>query len=111
MPVKGAILFGKAVAEAGRCLIIEMSIIHDRMTAAKSKEEHAMLDEKLGILTPIAKATLTELGLEAASQAVQVWGGHGYIRENGMEQILRDARIGTLYEGTTGVQSLDLIGN
>ena len=64
----------------------------------------------MALLTPIAKGFMTETGLEAASIGVQVYGGHGFIREWGMEQNLRDARISTLYEGTTGIQSLDLLG-
>ena len=64
----------------------------------------------LSFLTPIAKGFMTETGLEAANIGVQVYGGHGYIREWGMEQNLRDARISTLYEGTTGIQALDLLG-
>jgi hypothetical protein len=67
-------------------------------------------DDKLGFFTPILKGFLTEMGLEAANQGVQVFGGHGYIAEHGMEQIVRDARISTLYEGTTGIQALDLLG-
>lgn len=110
MPVKHMVLFAKAVSEAGRCLIGDMAMIVDRYTLAKSPEERDKWDEKLGIITPIAKATLTELGLEASNHAMQVYGGHGYIRENGVEQIARDARISTLYEGTTQVQALDLIG-
>ena len=62
------------------------------------------------MLTPIAKAFLTETGLESASLAIQVHGGHGYIRDSGVEQRYRDGRIATLYEGTTGIQALDLLG-
>ena len=67
-------------------------------------------DDKLGFYTPILKGFLTEMGLESANLGMQVFGGHGYIKEHGMEQIARDARIATLYEGTTGIQALDLIG-
>src|SRR5699024_6377968 len=67
-------------------------------------------DDQLGFLTPILKGFLTELGLESANLGMQVFGGHGYISEHGMEQIARDARISTLYEGTTGIQALDLLG-
>lgn len=70
----------------------------------------AKYDDKLGFLTPILKGFLTELGQEAAHLGMQVFGGHGYIREHGMEQIVRDTRIATLYEGTTGIQALDLLG-
>ncbi len=72
--------------------------------------EYERWDDKLGFLTPILKGCLTELGLESANLGMQVFGGHGYIREHGMEQIVRDARIATLYEGTTGIQALDLLG-
>jgi alkylation response protein AidB-like acyl-CoA dehydrogenase len=67
-------------------------------------------DDKLGFFTPILKGFLTEMGLESANLGMQVFGGHGYIKEHGMEQIARDARIATLYEGTTGIQALDLLG-
>ena len=67
-------------------------------------------DTKLDFLTPIAKALLTELGFESTNHALQVFGGHGYIRENGVEQYVRDLRIALLYEGTTGIQALDLVG-
>jgi hypothetical protein len=67
-------------------------------------------DDKLGFFTPILKGFLTEMGYEAANLGVQVFGGHGYIKEHGMEQIVRDSRISMLYEGTTGIQALDLLG-
>lgn len=66
--------------------------------------------EMLSLLTPITKAFLTETGLESANMGVQVYGGHGYISEWGMEQNLRDTRISCLYEGTTKIQALDLLG-
>ncbi len=62
------------------------------------------------MLTPIAKGFCTEVGLESASLAIQVHGGHGFIKESGVEQLYRDGRIATLYEGTTGIQALDLLG-
>src|SRR3546814_10772853 len=67
-------------------------------------------DALLGFLTPITKACLTEWGVECTYHALQCFGGHGYIAEHGMEQLARDARITTLYEGTTGIQALDLMG-
>jgi alkylation response protein AidB-like acyl-CoA dehydrogenase len=75
-----------------------------------SGEESIAAGKMLALLTPIAKGFITETGLESASIGVQVYGGHGYIREWGMEQNLREARISTLYEGTTGIQALDLLG-
>ena len=67
-------------------------------------------ENRLGFCTPILKGFITEMGVVAANYGVQVFGGHGYIKEWGMEQILRDSRIATIYEGTTGIQALDLIG-
>ncbi len=109
--VRNMILFNKAIAEGGRALITDVARLLDlyehKSTAPEKKKQ---LDEEIGYLTPIAKACLTEWGLEAANNAVQVFGGHGFIKGNGVEQIVRDARISTLYEGTTGVQALDFIG-
>src|SRR6185312_638644 len=66
--------------------------------------------ELVAFLIPIAKGMTTELAQECTKEALQVYGGHGYIAENGMEQFVRDARIITLYEGTTGIQAADLLG-
>ncbi|MEB3754340.1 acyl-CoA dehydrogenase C-terminal domain-containing protein [Acinetobacter sp. MD2(2019)] len=111
--VRRMLLTQKAVAEGGRAMIYYVAQIADKMTDALHRGDQAAYeayDDKLGFFTPILKGFLTELGLEAANQGMQVFGGHGYIQEWGMEQIVRDARISTLYEGTTGVQALDLIG-
>jgi alkylation response protein AidB-like acyl-CoA dehydrogenase len=67
-------------------------------------------EDLLALLTPIVKAHFTDTGFDCANLAVQIWGGHGYIRDNGMEQFVRDARITQIYEGTNGIQALDLIG-
>jgi alkylation response protein AidB-like acyl-CoA dehydrogenase len=61
-------------------------------------------------MTPVVKALFTDLGHDSASLAVQVYGGHGYIHESGVEQYQRDARIAMIYEGTNGIQALDLVG-
>lgn len=111
--VRRMLLTQKAVAEGGRAMIYDAAQLADRMFAAAWAGDHAAYerhDSTLGFFTPILKGFLTEMGVEAASLGVQVLGGHGYIREHGMEQILRDARIATLYEGTTGIQALDLLG-
>merc|ERR1719240_999037 len=68
------------------------------------------LDERLGFLTPILKGFLTEVGKEAADLGIQVYGGHGYIKDNKAEQVYRDVRIASLWEGTTQIQALDLLG-
>ncbi|MBV8063354.1 MAG: acyl-CoA dehydrogenase C-terminal domain-containing protein [Nevskia sp.] len=111
--VRRMLLTQKAVAEGGRAMIYFAAQYADHMTNAVLAGDEAGYkhwDDKLGFLTPILKGFLTELGLECANLGMQVFGGHGYIREHGMEQIARDARISTLYEGTTGIQSLDLLG-
>src|SRR3989344_543402 len=85
----------------------------DHMVAGVAQGDKAKYEEydaRLGFYTPILKGFITELGLECANLGMQVFGGHGYIKEHGMEQIARDARISTLYEGTTGIQALDLLG-
>ncbi len=111
--VRRMLLTQKAIAEGGRAMIYSVAQLADKMFNAVTDgrdAEYKRLDGELGFYTPILKGFLTEMGLEAANLGVQVFGGHGYIREHGMEQIARDARISTLYEGTTGIQALDLLG-
>ncbi|WP_227430163.1 acyl-CoA dehydrogenase C-terminal domain-containing protein [Psychrobacter sp. I-STPA6b] len=107
--VRNMLLTEKAFAEGGRALVYYLALFAD--TVAKGEgEEQKFADQMLSLLTPIAKAFLTETGYEAANHGVQVYGGHGYISEWGMEQNVRDTRIACLYEGTTEIQSLDLLG-
>ncbi|MAS25946.1 MAG: acyl-CoA dehydrogenase [Oceanospirillaceae bacterium] len=111
--VRRMLLTQKAIAEGGRAMLYHAARLADMMMAAHSRgDQHGYdaYDDKLGFLTPVLKAFLTELGYEAANHGVQVYGGHGFIKEWGMEQIIRDAQISKLYEGTTGVQALDLLG-
>lgn len=111
--VRRMLLTQKAIAEGGRAMIYHAAKLTDQMTLALrkgDKEAFTQADEELGFYTPILKAFLTELGYESANLGMQVYGGHGYIKEWGMEQIVRDSRISTLYEGTTGVQGLDFLG-
>ncbi len=111
--VRRMLLTQKAIAEGGRAMIYHAAQIADKMNDALVRGDTAAFethDDHLGFYTPILKGFLTELGYEAANHGMQVFGGHGYIKEWGMEQIVRDSRISTLYEGTTGVQALDLIG-
>ena len=111
--VRRMLLTQKAIAEGGRAMIYSAAQLADQVLNAATEGESARyreLENSLGFYTPILKGFLTEMGLEAANLGVQVFGGHGYIPENGMEQIARDARIATLYEGTTGIQALDLLG-
>jgi len=111
--VRTMLLTQKAVAEGGRSMLYECVKIADHMTVkeqagdAKGAKE---LDERLGFLTPILKGFLTEVGKEAADLGIQVYGGHGYIKDNKAEQVYRDVRIAALWEGTTQIQALDLLG-
>lgn len=111
--VRRLLLTQKAVAEGGRAMLYYAAILSDKMMQAHHAGDEKAFnewDDRLGFLTPILKAFLTELGYEAANNGVQIYGGHGFIKEWGMEQIVRDTQISKLYEGTTGVQALDLLG-
>jgi hypothetical protein len=111
--VRRMLLTQRAVAEGARAMIYSSAKIADNMVACVStgdKAGYEKYDGELGFFTPILKGFITEMGLECANLGMQVFGGHGYIKEHGMEQIARDARISTLYEGTTGIQALDLLG-
>ena len=111
--VRRMLLTQKAIAEGGRAMLYYAARLADHMVEGYTEGDQAKADrydDKLGFLTPILKGFLTEMGCEAANLGMQVFGGHGYIREHGMEQIVRDTRIATLYEGTTGIQALDLLG-
>ncbi len=108
--VRRMLLSQKALIEGGRLLALsayaQLDIAHHAQDAAARERA----DTLVSFLTPITKACLTEWSIENTYNAQQCFGGHGYIAEHGMEQLARDARITTLYEGTTGIQSLDLIG-
>ncbi|RPE30940.1 hypothetical protein EC846_1643 [Acinetobacter sp. BIGb0102] len=107
--VRSMLMTQKAFSEGGRALAYFLAQHVDIVETSDDPEQRKMSDELLAFLTPIAKAFLTESGNESAKHGVQVFGGHGFIVEHGMEQIVRDARISTLYEGTTEIQSLDLL--
>ena len=111
--VRRMLLTQKAIAEGGRAMIYSTAQLADKMFTAVlvgNQQQYEEFDSQLGFFTPILKGFLTEMGLEAANLGMQAYGGHGYIQEPGMEQNARDARISTLYEGTTGIQALDLLG-
>ena len=107
--VRSMLMTQKAFAEGGRALVYFLAQHADIVEHSDQPQAKAFSDELLAFLTPIAKAFLTETGNESAKHGVQVFGGHGFIVEHGMEQIVRDARISSLYEGTTEIQSLDLL--
>jgi hypothetical protein len=100
----------KAMAEGGRLLAYHAGTLIDVIERSGDADERRQADELLSFLTPIVKACLTEWSVECTYHALQCFGGHGYIAEWGMEQLSRDARITTIYEGTTQIQALDLLG-
>ncbi|MFK7856072.1 MAG: acyl-CoA dehydrogenase C-terminal domain-containing protein [Granulosicoccus sp.] len=108
--VRRMLLTQKALAEGGRMFLYRCAQLVDIAHQAATDEAKALAEQELALLTPIAKAFLTETGYEAANLGLQVFGGHGYINEWGMEQNVRDARISMIYEGTTGIQAIDLLG-
>ncbi len=108
--VRRMLMEAKAFNEAARALVLWGSLQVDLMRRAQDEDTKQQADDLLGLLTPVIKGYLTDKGFEAAVNMQQVYGGHGYIREWGMEQFVRDARIAQIYEGTNGIQALDLVG-
>ena len=107
--VRRMLLTQKSIAEGGRALISYLAQLVDIGHVEKDDAIKADAETKLALLTPIAKAFLSELGFECTTHGVQIFGGHGYIKEWGMEQLMRDTKISCIYEGTTGIQALDLL--
>ena len=108
--VRKMLLTAKAYAEGGRALAIFCSVLLEKSHFHPDEKVRKDSDEMLSLLTPIVKAFLTDNGWQATMMCQQVYGGHGFIKEWGMEQFVRDARINMIYEGTNTVQSLDLLG-
>jgi alkylation response protein AidB-like acyl-CoA dehydrogenase len=100
----------KAFTESSRALVLWGALQVDLSRRAQSEEERQQADDLVSLLTPVIKGYITDKGFEATVLAQQVYGGHGYIREWGMEQFVRDARIAQIYEGTNGIQAMDLVG-
>ena len=108
--VRKMLLTARAYAEGGRALAIYCAVLLEKVHSHPDEKVRKDSDEMLSLLTPIVKAFLTDNGWIATSMCQQVFGGHGYIKEWGMEQFVRDARINMIYEGTNTIQSLDLLG-
>jgi hypothetical protein len=100
----------KAFNEGARALVLWGALQVDIGRKAQIEEEREAANDLLGLLTPVIKGYLTDKGFEAAVNSQQIFGGHGYIREHGIEQFVRDARITQIYEGTNGIQAMDLVG-
>ena len=108
--VRKMLLTAKAYAEGGRALMAFCALLLDKEHFHPDEKVRQDAADMLALLTPIVKAFLTDNGWIATSACLQVFGGHGYIKEWGMEQLVRDARINLIYEGTNTIQSLDLLG-
>src|SRR3954467_14595644 len=108
--VRRMLMEARAWNEAGRALVLWGALQVDLMRRSPDEGERQQADDLLGLLTPVIKGYLTDKGFQAAVHAQQVLGGHGYIREHGIEQFVRDARITQIYEGTNGIQAMDLVG-
>ncbi len=108
--VRRMLLNVRAHNEAGRCFAMYVSQYLDLAKYSDDAAEKAAAADRVALMTPVAKAFLTDKAFEACVEAQQVFGGHGFIREWGMEQLVRDTRIAQIYEGTNGVQAMDLVG-
>ena len=104
------LLTGKAYNEGARAFSYWLALQLDIEEHASDEAQRQDAADLVALLTPIAKAFMTDNGYTVTNLSQQVFGGHGYIRETGMEQFVRDARISMIYEGTNGIQALDLIG-
>jgi hypothetical protein len=100
----------RAFNEAGRALVLWTALKSDIAHRSEDAKERQAADDHLGLMTPVIKGVITDQGFANTVMAQQVFGGHGYIAEHGMEQFVRDARIAMLYEGANGIQALDLVG-
>lgn len=104
------LMTARAYTEGCRALCGWVARALDEQDLSTDAQTRAAAEDRVALMTPIVKALFTDLGFEVANLAVQTYGGHGYIREHGVEQYVRDARIAQIYEGTNGIQALDLVG-
>ena len=108
--VRRMLMDARAFNQAARALILWGALQVDLSRRSPDEQDRQTADDLVSLLTPVIKGYLTDRGFEVTVNAQQVFGGHGYIREHGMEQFVRDARIAQIYEGTNGVQAMDLVG-
>ncbi|GLK54681.1 alkylation response protein AidB-like acyl-CoA dehydrogenase [Methylopila capsulata] len=108
--VRRTLLSIKAFNEAARALILWTSLKGDVGHASDDAKDKQTGDDLMGLLTPVIKGVITDVGFDNTVKAQQMFGGHGYVAEWGMEQFVRDARIAMIYEGANGVQAMDLVG-
>jgi len=108
--VRRTLMSIKAFNEAARAFVLWNALKSDIAHRSGDEAERQAADDQLGLMTPVLKGVLTDVGFDNAVKAQQMFGGHGYIAEWGMEQFVRDARIAMIYEGANGVQAMDLVG-
>jgi hypothetical protein len=108
--VRRTLMTIKSFNEAARALVMWTSLASDLHHRSEDDKTRQGADDYMGLLTPVVKGVLTDTGFANTVMAQQMFGGHGYIAENGMEQFVRDARIAMIYEGANGIQALDLVG-
>jgi hypothetical protein len=108
--VRRTLMTIRAFNEAARALVVWTALNSDLAHRAGDDKTRTAADDHMGLLTPVIKGVLTDTGFANTVMAQQMFGGHGYIAEHGMEQFVRDARITMLYEGANGIQALDLVG-
>ena len=108
--VRRTLMTIRAINEAARALVLWTALKSDIAHRSQDEGERRSADDHLGLMTPVLKGVLTDLGFDNAVKAQQIYGGHGYIAEWGMEQFVRDARIAMIYEGANGIQAMDLVG-
>src|SRR6201986_2016242 len=108
--VRRTLLTIRAFNEAARAMVVWTSLKSDVAHRSSNPKDREATDDHMGLMTPVMKGVLTDVGFSNAVLAQQMYGGHGYIAENGMEQFVRDARIAMIYEGANGIQALDLVG-
>jgi acyl-CoA dehydrogenase len=108
--VRRMLMTMRAFNEAARALVLWTSLRSDVAHRSGDAKERQAADDHMGLMTPVIKGVLTDQGFANTVMAQQIFGGHGYIAEHGMEQFVRDSRIAMIYEGANGVQALDLVG-
>jgi hypothetical protein len=108
--VRRMLLTIRAFNEAARALVLWTALRGDVAHRSDDEATRQAADDHMGLLTPVIKGVLTDLGFTNTVRAQQIYGGHGYIAEHGMEQFVRDARVAMIYEGANGIQALDLVG-
>jgi hypothetical protein len=108
--VRRTLMTIRAFNEAARALVLWTALKSDVAHRSEDDKERQSADDHMGLLTPVIKGVLTDAGFANTVMAQQMFGGHGYIAEHGMEQFVRDARIAQIYEGANGIQALDLVG-